>query len=166
MIFTKHKSAVMIFPIVFLSLVFTGCQKTQDEGSQESTETVEVYKQNRLPDELPDELQELIDQGDAQAQTDLGSMYYLGEGVRQDYAKAVEWFEKAANQGNSSAQSNLGLMYYQGLGVSQDYAKAVDLYKKSANQGVAAAQVNLGVMYENGRGVRQDYAKAIDLYEK
>uniref|UniRef100_UPI0025971FFC tetratricopeptide repeat protein n=1 Tax=uncultured Psychrobacter sp. TaxID=259303 RepID=UPI0025971FFC len=70
--------------------------------------------------------QTLANQGDASAQHNLGWMYKNGEGVRQDYAKAVEWYTKAANQGNASAQYNIGLMYYGGEGVRQDYAKAAE----------------------------------------
>ncbi|KAI8594683.1 hypothetical protein EDD21DRAFT_421428 [Dissophora ornata] len=35
-------------------------------------------------------------------------MYFNGEGVPQDYSKAMEWYLKAANQGHASAQPNLG----------------------------------------------------------
>ena len=47
------------------------------------------------------------EQGYAQAQFNLGLMYGRGEGVRQDYAEAVNWFRKAARQGHSDAQSFL-----------------------------------------------------------
>lgn len=33
----------------------------------------------------------------------LGAMYQYGEGVLQDFAKAVYWFEKAAKQGDAMA---------------------------------------------------------------
>jgi len=36
--------------------------------------------------------------GDAGAQNNLGVCYYKGEGVPQDYHKAVEWYTKAAEQ--------------------------------------------------------------------
>ena len=38
------------------------------------------------------------ERGDAQARYGLGLMHYHGQGVAQDYAKAREWFEKAAAQ--------------------------------------------------------------------
>jgi TPR repeat protein len=41
----------------------------------------------------------LADQGLAAAQYGLGLMYYLGQGVPQDYAEAIGWFRKAADQG-------------------------------------------------------------------
>lgn len=43
-------------------------------------------------------------------------MDYHGKGVRQDYAKAIELFRKAAEQGMAGAQSNLGLMFDEGMG--------------------------------------------------
>lgn len=99
-------------------------------------------------------------QGDAVAQYNLGWMYALGKGVRQDYHKAVEWFTKAAGQGNAKAQNNLGGMYRQGQGVRQDYQKAVEWYTKAAHQGDAWAQNNLGWMYYNGQGVSQNKSTA------
>ena len=38
-------------------------------------------------------------QGDAGAQNNLGVCYEYGEGVKQDYAEAVKWYQKAAQQG-------------------------------------------------------------------
>ncbi|MBT5378797.1 MAG: trypsin-like serine protease, partial [Opitutae bacterium] len=60
------------------------------------------------------------EQGYAAAQTNLGGMYYSGEGVRQDFKEAAKWLMKAAVQGNPSSQALLGLMYTIGKGVSQD----------------------------------------------
>ncbi len=36
-------------------------------------------------------------------------MYQNGNGVSQDYTKAIEYFFKAAKQGNPSAQYNIGI---------------------------------------------------------
>ena len=37
----------------------------------------------------------------------LGTLYHEGKGVKQDYAKAREWYEKAAAQGNKDAEEAL-----------------------------------------------------------
>ena len=74
------------------------------------------------------------ERGDAQAQGGLGAMYYDGQGVTQDYAKAREWFEKAAAQGEAGAQYNLGVMYGNGQGVAQNSAKAREWLEKAAAQ--------------------------------
>ena len=39
------------------------------------------------------------EQGDTQAQNNLGSLYYKGEGVTQDYKEAVKWYTKSAERG-------------------------------------------------------------------
>ncbi len=105
-------------------------------------------------------------QGNADAQINLGYMYENGYGVDKSYDKAVELYEKSAIQGNSYAQNNLGYMYENGYGVDKSYDKAVELYKKSAIQGNSYAQNNLGYMYENGYGVSKNYDKALELYNK
>ena len=56
------------------------------------------------------------EQGDADAQSNLGVMYDSGHGVPQDYAEAVRWYRRAAEQGDASAQFDLGRMYGFALG--------------------------------------------------
>jgi TPR repeat protein len=59
------------------------------------------------------------DQGDAEAQSDLGYMYAEGKGVPQDYTEAVRWYHKAADQGYARGQDGLGYAYSHGAGVPQ-----------------------------------------------
>lgn len=61
-----------------------------------------------------------------------GYMYRDGTGVEQDYAKAMEWYEKAADLGSTIAMNNIGQMYEYGLGVKQDSDKAQEWYDKAA----------------------------------
>ena len=75
-------------------------------------------------------LRPLAEQGIADAQYNLGVMYYNGWGVPQDYSAAVSWYRKAAEQGHADAQNNLGFSYSQGHGVPKDYAAAVSWYVK------------------------------------
>ena len=96
----------------------------------------------------------------ADAQYNLGNMYYMGQGGPQDYAEAMKWWRLAADQGVADAQYKLGKMYRNGEGVPQDYAEAVKWWRLAADQGVADAQSDLGVMYSNGQGVLQDNAVA------
>ena len=60
-------------------------------------------------------------------------MYHQGKGVKQDYSKAREWYEKAAKQGHATAQDDLGFMYANGKGVEQNLAKANEWWEKSLN---------------------------------
>jgi len=106
------------------------------------------------------------DRGNRVSMRILGILYYNGEGVARDYAKARDLFKKAADMGDGSAMSNLGSLYLNGQGVAQDRAKALELFKKAADMGEAIGMTNLGLVYENGLGVPRDYAKARDWYEK
>jgi TPR repeat protein/transglutaminase-like putative cysteine protease len=101
-----------------------------------------------------------------QFQTEQGHIFYFGKGVPVDYAKALDWYTKAAAGGNQFAQFNLGIMYEKGQGIEQDFAKAVALYLQAAEQGNAAAENNLGGMYERGRGVPKDLVKAVEWYRE
>jgi uncharacterized protein len=111
-------------------------------------------------------LRPLADLGNADAQNNLGAIYYSGHGVPQDYAQAVAWYRRAADQGDAPAQAALGWMYEEGQGVTQDYAQAAIWYRKAADQGNAEAQGNLGAMYYSGHGVPQDSAKAAEWYRR
>ncbi len=104
--------------------------------------------------------------GFAAAQNELGRCYEHGQGIIQDYKKAVYWYTKAAEQGDSSAQNKLGFCYWSNQGVAQNYEKAVYWYTKAAEQGNAIAQYNIGVCHNNGQGVTKDYEKAIYWYTK
>jgi hypothetical protein len=70
------------------------------------------------------DLQKLAEQGDADAQWQLGVRYHNGEEVPRDDAQAVLWFFRAAEQGHSTAQATLGAYYWAGRGVPQDLTKA------------------------------------------
>ena len=95
-----------------------------------------------------EELMYGAEQGDANAQVNLGMMYYRGEGVPQDYKTVAKWFRLAAEQGHAGAQFFLGGMYYKGEGVPQDYKTASKWYRLAAEQGDADAQYNLDKFLE------------------
>ena len=102
----------------------------------------------------------LAEQGNGNAQYNLGAMYGQGQGVPQDYNDAAKWFRLSAEQGDASAQNKLGYSYVQGQGVLQDYNEAAKWFRLSAEKGNIEAQHNLGLMYVEGKGVNQDYARA------
>jgi TPR repeat protein len=100
------------------------------------------------------------EQGNAEAQGQIGKMYDRGEGAPKDERMAVTWFRRAAQQGSPEAQYDLALMYKIGSGVPQDYAQALSWYQKAAEQGYAGAQYGLGGMYAEGKGVSPDFVLA------
>jgi len=103
----------------------------------------------------------LAEQGNADAQSNLGQMYDQGLGVSQDYKTAVKWYTLAAEQGNADAQFTLGMMNDH---EEEDYKTALKWYTLAAEQGDARAQNNLGSMYRYRQGVPQDYKTAMKWY--
>ena len=113
------------------------------------------------------ELVLLAEQGDAQAQCELGKMRWDGtENLAKDRVKSVKWMCKAAEQGLAEAQNILGEMYAKGDGVTKDLEKAFKWFGKAAEQGYAKAQFNLGGAYLYGNGVAEDKAEAIKWIRK
>ena len=108
----------------------------------------------------------LAEQGNAEAQDKLGSMYEFGQGVPEDYQQAVYWYKKAADQGVANALIRLGMIYQHGIGVPEDKQQALSWYRKAADQGDANALMILGGMYELGDGVPQDYNQAVSWIKK
>ena len=103
------------------------------------------------------------ERGNPAAQHLLGVMHVQGRGVKQDDARAVQWFDRAALQDDVDAENDLGVMYAQGRGVPQSYGRAEGWFAAAA-RAFAPAQFNLGVTFEFGRGVPADPARALSWY--
>ena len=111
-------------------------------------------------------IREYAEKGYHPAQGALGASYASGQGVPQDFAQAVYWYQKSAAQGNKLAQTNLASLYLKGKGVEKDPAKAKALYEKAAAQGDALAEYHLGMMYLSGNGVQRNEKTAVSWFEK
>ena len=104
------------------------------------------------------------DHGDVPSMRNLGISYFNGYGVTQDYAKAREWYEKAAANGNATAMLNLGQLYEEGWGVAQDYGKAREWYEKAADKGEPRAKAQLEQLPIRAADAGR-YAEALQLQE-
>ena len=73
-----------------------GCKRADGQGvKQDHTEAVKWYRK-------------AAEQGDANAQVNLGVCYDKGQGVKQDHDEAAKWYRKAAEQGDAQAKAYLG----------------------------------------------------------
>ena len=103
----------------------------------------------------------LAEEGDMNAQYELGLKYLRGEGLPPLKKDAIKWLSAAANQGHTDAQlvlSNTYLNY--GSRDSQEFKKATQWLVQAANQGQPEAQYILGNMHAEGQGVIQDFQQA------
>jgi putative methionine-R-sulfoxide reductase with GAF domain len=90
-----------------------------------------------------DELRKLAERGDASAQWMLGTRYHNGEGLPQDDAQAMRWFERAADQGYPDAQATSGAYYWAGRGVPKDLVKAYFWSTLALHQGDSSMESRL-----------------------
>jgi TPR repeat protein len=95
------------------------------------------YYQPDKPDVAARGLRPLAEQGNPEAQFNLGSLYYQGLGVPQDYREAVQWIRKAAEQGYLFAQTTLGSLYAEGVHmvIEKDQSQALMWFIVAAGQG-------------------------------
>jgi TPR repeat protein len=111
-------------------------------------------------------LKPFAENGNARAQSYVGSMYDSGRGVERNYAEAMRWFSMAAEQGDAYSQMHLGFLYEQGLGATRDEKVAAQWYAKAADQGDAYSEARLAGMYRDGRGLAQDFLQAANWFTK
>jgi len=76
----------------------------------------------------------MAEQGDAEAQFVLGTMYRDGQGVEKDLEETLKWWERAAELGNVDAQFALGNIYSGGFGVTRDYVQSYMWFDITAAQ--------------------------------
>ena len=166
-----HSKLKIIFPFI-LSIFFTASlahaswhlavppAKKSDAIFQKG---LTAYKNNDYAAAIA-EWEPIAQKGYGGAAYKLGKIYQLGQGVPQDYGKAMKWFERAG-KGRYGAKNKfwrgaafytLGLMYLKGEGVPKNQEKAHSMFLKSAQKGEGTwqglAMYNLGLMYLNGEG--------------
>lgn len=106
-------------------------QKTNEDAMRDATLAMQhndYAKAARL-------FRPLADQGIAGAQTMLGSMYLVGQGVSRNHNEAMRLFRLAARQGDAGGQDGLGLVYEEGGGAPKDYVRAYMWYALAAASG-------------------------------
>ena len=131
------------------------------------------------------------EQGDADAQYKLASVYAKGNGVSRNHVESVKWMRKAAENGHAEAQHKVGRLYdnistyerdpdwYEddefdkrllrlSKGTPEENGReAVRWYRKAAEQGHPGAQFALALTYRYGdRGTQVNGSEAIRWYLK
>ena len=137
-------------------------QKYPDESSIARKMAIEELEKIARSDKTEDEriaailakypdpatkLRQAAEQGDAEAQFNLGLCYEKGNGEKKDVNEAFNWYRKAAGQGFAKAENRLAICYHNGKGVNKNYAESVKWFRRAAEQGLATAAINLFICY-------------------
>ena len=111
-------------------------------------------------------LRPLADQGVADAQLKLGTMYAKGEGVPRDLSKAVVLWGQAGHQGKMEADIRLASYFLSGHASSQDYGVVAEACHRLADRSDVTGNRCLGFMYSHGYGVPQDAVQGTTWFRK
>ena len=120
-------------------------------------------------------LKRAVEHGDAEGMFRLGELYYNGQGVKQNNAKAKQLFKMAADIGHARAQCKFGIILQmevrnsqidEGLRTSHNN-ESIRYMTLSAEQGLTFAEYTLGTFYMTGQsGLSVDFAKALPLLQR
>lgn len=90
----------------------------------------------------------------------MGRIYLIGRGVKEDYPRALKIFASTCDEGLAISCNNLGVMYAHGFGTKQDSQRAIQLYERACNQEEMNGCDNLGAAYQYGKHVKKDIKRA------
>ncbi|MDR1109165.1 MAG: sel1 repeat family protein [Deltaproteobacteria bacterium] len=102
----------------------------------------------------------LANKNDFNAIFNLGCLYYKGEIVKKDYAKAFEFWMRLADLNDPRSQYNIGCMYENGLHVEKNFDEALKWYKIAADNGSLEARDRISNCHKYGHGLPQDPKKS------
>jgi len=114
-------------------------QKAIEQGHEKAKQSLDML--------MFDLCKHHAEQGNPDAQYELGLRYWDGIGIEQNREEADQWFRQAAEQGHEQAKQ---------ITVEIGFFK----FKYNAEQGDADAQFMLSVSYLYGLGVEQDMDEA------
>ncbi len=98
-----------------------------------------------------DEARYAAENGDVNAQFELGNRLYFGLGTKADHLEAAKWFRRAALAGDPHAVREL-----------ERKARGYDMMAliREAEMGDYVSQFSLGTKFYFGRGIRKDFSEA------
>ncbi len=91
---------------------------------------------------------------------------FIYDTVEDNYEKAFENYQLAAQKDDAAGLLNLGLLYENGKDRPVDYNQAQLLYTKAADLGNGAAMTQLGQLYFMGLNGKRDEQEALGWYTK
>jgi uncharacterized protein len=100
------------------------------------------------------------EEGNAEAQYNLGQAYEYGEFGAVDLVESMRWYKKAAQQGYVHAQFKLSIFYEDGKVCEVDLKAAYLWAEKAALQGLIHAQKRVSAFLSLGKGVDRDLQKS------
>ena len=122
---------------------YSGALKRYEEASKDVSEKVQSSALNRM-----------------------GELYDRGLGVKQDWTRSFDLYQKAAILGNPYGQANLANALFFGIGTDRNLTEALRWALKGAEGDVPMAINQVGWQYRTGMGVPVDTSEARRRYQR
>lgn len=87
------------------------------------------------------------DNGDAEAQNQLGMKFENGSGVQKDASLAAKYYKLSADQNHVFGSYNYARCLEKGIGTKRDLKQCQRYYKFAADEGIPEAACSLGKIY-------------------
>lgn len=113
-----------------------------------------------------DELTRQAATGDPAAASELGAMYANGNGVPQNYTKAIEYYQIAADAGDAYSLYCLGYCYLYGLGGEENHNKGIELLDAAAARDIPEANEHMGWLYFRNQYRPSDHQRSFSYMKK
>lgn len=101
--------------------------------------------------------------GDIEAQAELGVRYTKGIDVEQNHQLAIKWLTPAAQANHLGAQFYLGRLYAEEMNLPSE---GLTWLEKASDSGYADAQAKMGIYYATGKCVEKDLEKAVVFFRQ
>lgn len=116
------------------------------KSAQVYDEALALYQAKEYKKALP-LMREAAELGNYHAMTVYGTMFLMGQGVKENGAEAIIWLQRALELNEPNAASLLGMAYATGkAGVKRDLPKARALLTQAAQAGDAKSAQMLEMM--------------------
>ena len=119
-----------------------------------------IRKSNRKGRKLLKEAEETVDS--PRTYMELGNAWFMGEGVKPDAAKALEYYQRAAEGYGAVALQQIAWFYLTGTVVCQDFNKALEILNRPEVSGLSDSL--LAWCHLTGLGVERNPDEAAQLY--
>lgn len=148
--------------LIYLGLFLFAWQlDRRDENHTREIQAEQDRQRNADDAERIQALLQRAEQGDADAQVELGVEYASFGRNKPDYAEAVKWFRMAAEKGHLGAQSTLGLIAFE-----MEDAEMMRQVFEAAENGDAIAQNTLGLVYTGSSSMEENTTEAQKWFRK
>ena len=107
-------------------------------------------------------LSDLARDGSAVAMWKVAIAYNVGNGVKKDMTRALDWYRSAADKGLGVAMSDLGYFYAEGDGVAKNAAEAARWFERAAAVGHPGGMRNFAFVLDRGEGMPSNPSRSAD----